>query len=772
MRIGTKLIVAFCLFGVVPALLAGGYGARQAFVLLQEAVQRRLEAEVGLQGQGIQRLLQDLTRDVRFLSRLPTLRALIELPAADLAATHPLARPVGEALASFAASRPVYYQLRYLDQRGREIVRVDAGPRGPALVPATALQDKGDRYYFREAMATTGALYVSPMDLNVERGNVEVPLTPVIRYAERLTNSRDETRGLVIVNVHAEHILGQVLALRRGKEETVLLDSTGRVLAGAEGAEAAGLVVPGKSGRPAVSTPAAGPVPLTAAVLAPGLAAVLSTQPGSVVEPGLQGRILAFAPIFPRPGGRDHWILAAAYRKTEVLASTRSFQVLVVVLGMGVLVVAVFAGTAAARHFTRPIAELIRGANAMAAGGFDRPLRVDTRDELEDLARQFSHMALRLKGQQQALTEARERAERKAREAQALSRIATEMLGLPALPQILQAVVDHARELLRADLAFLSLDAPGGERRLEAASGDAAALHRELGASVGDLNCPGVACETVGCPMVSPASQASRVSVPVHDGRRILGYLCAGFRSRRLVTTDERAVLAGLANQAAIAIETARLHQEVRALERLEERERIAADLHDGVIQSIYATGLGLEEGLRLLPADQPGVRAKVDQAIGRLNEVIRDVRNYVVGLLPESLQDRGLSHAVTELVRELEVNGLLRAELRTDPAVDALLTPVQTGELFHIAREALTNVVKHAGATTTRVALERTNGRIRLRVEDDGCGFDRAVVSGAGRGLGNIAERTRRLGGRLEVDSHSGRGTRLAVDVPVGRQT
>jgi signal transduction histidine kinase len=249
----------------------------------------------------------------------------------------------------------------------------------------------------------------------------------------------------------------------------------------------------------------------------------------------------------------------------------------------------------------------------------------------------------------------------------------------------------------------------------------------------------------------------------------VLGYLCVGFQTARADRTEAPEVLAGLASQAAIAIEKARLHEDVRTLERLEERERIAADLHDGIIQSIYATGLGLEECRRLVDEAPAAVAPKLDEAVDRLNLVIRDVRNYVVGLQPERLQARGLSHALRELVRELELNALLDTALDVDPEADSRLTPEQTGHLFHIAREALTNVVKHAGPAKATLVLRCSDSRVWLHVEDDGIGFDPARRGASGRGLRNMAERTRRLGGALAIGGRPGRGACITVNIRTG---
>lgn len=324
-----------------------------------------------------------------------------------------------------------------------------------------------------------------------------------------------------------------------------------------------------------------------------GLAAtILSGKAGTAVEPGLWGRIVAFAPIFPRQDRQgEFWVLAHAYRKSEVLSSVRSLQLLVLVLGGGILVIALVLGITAARHFTRPITELIRGAEAVAQGEFDRPIRVETNDELEDLTHHFNRMATHLKEHERQLMDAQERALRKAREAEALYRIGTEILGLLSLPPILQMVVDKARELLKADLAILCLQTPGNGLRVGAVSGATEALQLAPGDPVPAAAREKLVCPDARCSAVEGAHFPTQIAVAMRSGERVVGNLCVGFREARLISREELEFLEGLATQAAIAIENARLHREVRDLARLEERERIAEDLHDGIIQSIYATG-------------------------------------------------------------------------------------------------------------------------------------------------------------------------------------
>jgi signal transduction histidine kinase len=582
----------------------------------------------------------------------------------------------------------------------------------------------------------------------------------------------------VIANLYASRILGQVLTLGKEMGRVSLATSSGEYLSRSEWARPtgepgfpAGLAFYSDRTRGSHEAPPRPGARLSEEFAPERARAILSGTAATIVEPGLRGRIVAFAPITPRPERpSEFWVLAHTYGKTEVLSSIRSLQTLTVALGGGVLAVAFLLGLLAARHFTRPIRDLTSGAEAVARGDFDYRVRVETNDELEDLAQHFTDMATRLRARERDLREARGHAERKAQELQVLLRIGGEILALLSLPEILNLVVDKARELLGADVAILCLATPGGGLQIGAVSGAGETLRETLTLGPGDP-VPACACEKVAgpdarCPAAAGAAFATQVAVPMQTGTRGAGSLCVAFVAPRAVGADEREFLSALANLATIAIEKARLHGEVRELTRLEERERIAADLHDGIIQSIYAAGLGLEECVRLAEEAPGEVRRRLDELIDALNVVIRDVRNYVVGLAPERLQDRDITQALADLARGLSLNGLLDLDLSLPPGIRDLLTPEQARELYQICREALTNVVKHARASRVALSAGRTPDGIVVTVQDDGVGFDPRARR-AGQGLRNLAERAARLGGDLRLETAPGRGTRVAIVIP-----
>jgi signal transduction histidine kinase len=199
----------------------------------------------------------------------------------------------------------------------------------------------------------------------------------------------------------------------------------------------------------------------------------------------------------------------------------------------------------------------------------------------------------------------------------------------------------------------------------------------------------------------------SLLGVPVLSRGRIIGnlYLTEKQGGAAFEDSDEE-IVRMLATQAAAAIETGRLQEQLESLARLEERERIAMDLHDGVIQSVYATALQLEDaGERLSEApDQAGV--VMDKAIDTLHQVIKDIRSYIFELRAQVSEVEDLPGAIRDLAETLRVNTLMSVDVQVTPPPKGQLTEAQAVGLFHIAQEALNNVSKHSRATSVSIKL------------------------------------------------------------------
>lgn len=378
---------------------------------------------------------------------------------------------------------------------------------------------------------------------------------------------------------------------------------------------------------------------------------------------------------------------------------------------------------------------------------------------------------------------------RRAEEWKALFELGEEVTAGPDLQALLDSIVERARRLLRAEVAVLMLLDRGAQQlRMAAHSGLRAPGTRTVRA-LRDHSLQNLVVQT-GKPVVvadyrtdprlrhRPAlfveeeGLVSLIAVPFSARGRTLGTLTVGNRQQTPFGERQAELLAAFANWAAVAVETSELHARVRSLALLEERERIGMDLHDGVIQSIYAIGLGLEDAVERLDEDMEGAKRAVDKAIDGLNHVIRDIRNYIFDLRPHVAEIGDLRQALAELVKEMQVNFLLRASLQVDGDLPPLSQEEERG-LFHIAQEALNNVAKHARATSVDVRLGMNGEALILEVKDDGCGFDQNAVQTKGhQGLRNMQDRAVSIGANLDIDSRPNRGTRIAVKLPVAERS
>jgi two-component system, NarL family, sensor histidine kinase DevS len=230
-----------------------------------------------------------------------------------------------------------------------------------------------------------------------------------------------------------------------------------------------------------------------------------------------------------------------------------------------------------------------------------------------------------------------------------------------------------------------------------------------------------------------------------------------------------------LADQLAVAIENIRLYrQQQEQAQRwaiVEERERIGRDLHDGVIQSIYAVGLTLEDIAARGEEEPREVPPRIEGVVGDLNQVIADIRGYIMDLRPRELQGRRLDEALQSLTQYLE--GRTGVSVTLDVGIDlSSLSERYVVNFWHIFQEAFSNIEKYARARKVTVSLNNSGGDLSLEIADDGVGFDPEQAElGRGYGLPDIKDRAERLGGLLAIETASGRGTRLRIQVPLGQR-
>ena len=199
----------------------------------------------------------------------------------------------------------------------------------------------------------------------------------------------------------------------------------------------------------------------------------------------------------------------------------------------------------------------------------------------------------------------------------------------------------------------------------------------------------------------------------------------------------------------------------------LEQRERLALDLHDGSIQSLYGIGLGLEYMRQLIGNDHEEIATRLKEARDGVNSVIDELRNFLVDEPPDCVLPMDLKGAMESLIQATHHTTQTRFSLAIDPDALAQMNAEASTQILFILRETISNISKHAQAATGIIRLGTSDGRVRLDIEDDGVGFDLESGHGKGHGLDNIHTRAQKLGAALDIVSTPGHGTRLTLTLP-----
>jgi signal transduction histidine kinase len=258
------------------------------------------------------------------------------------------------------------------------------------------------------------------------------------------------------------------------------------------------------------------------------------------------------------------------------------------------------------------------------------------------------------------------------------------------------------------------------------------------------------------------------LAVPLIVKGEVYGGLVLYYSEPRAVSKEEIDLAVAFADQAALAIENARLHEQAREAAVMEERARLARELHDSVTQALFSMTLLAEAGQRLAKA---GDLERVQAYLGRLGETsqqsLKEMRLLVYELRPLALESVGLVGALQHRLDAVEARAGVEARLLVEGAVQA--PPLMEEDLYRIAEQALNNTLRHAAATEVTARLRGDNGRLILEVTDNGCGFDpEAVKDKGGQGLVSMRERAARIDGALAVLSTPGEGTTVRVEVEI----
>jgi signal transduction histidine kinase len=364
---------------------------------------------------------------------------------------------------------------------------------------------------------------------------------------------------------------------------------------------------------------------------------------------------------------------------------------------------------------------------------------------------------------------------------QALDAAVRGISGVLDVEQVLQLIVDRVRGLVDAQYAALGIVDEAGVITQFITSGIGAEERDAIGAlprghgllgliirENRSYRIPHIAMhpDSYGFPPSHPPMD-SFLGVPVAVKGEVVGRLyLTNKRGAPEFSAADQALVETFALHAGIAIENARLHEAIQRLAVVDERDRISRELHDSIIQMIYAVTLSLDDVPELISRRPTEASRRVDEAIDSLHGVIRDIRHFIFGLRPLLLDSGSLLDGLHALADELHRN--TTTEIRIVGEEPAGLPLPVVADLLAVGREALANVARHSSATHAWIRLASTDQDVTMEVIDDGRGIGPDAGAQRGHhGLANMRSRAEGLGGSFAADDRGGAGTRIIVTIP-----
>lgn len=369
--------------------------------------------------------------------------------------------------------------------------------------------------------------------------------------------------------------------------------------------------------------------------------------------------------------------------------------------------------------------------------------------------------------------------EERALEMEALFRADEELYRSLEMAHVFQSLVDVAVDVLGCDTSVLI--------RWEARTNDLTlAAHRGFNpdtiAAAGDLSVSGsleeairsrdVVCVEDAAQETGPNRQLSLregiesyIHVPITIDGQVFGIYNIGYRRPHTFTREERRFWMALSQRAVVAIQNARLYEQAQQAASLEERQRIARDLHDSVSQALYGIGLGARTAKSLLASDPKQLEQPLDYILSLSDAGLAELRALIFELRPDSLTTDGLVAALERQIAATRARHQLEVESELIDEPDVSIEAKET--IYRVAQEALTNAIKHARASRLTVCLAWEGSMLELTVLDDGVGFEPDSDFPGHMGLQSMHERAHRLGGTLSITSSPGSGTLVRIALP-----
>ena len=394
-RLRTRLIAIFCMVTLIPVLITGIYAIRVSSKTLQMQALLTQTEQANTLKNNLRSFLNTTKGDLLFLAESPAMNDYLSLRSMISPSTHSETeasttssdseKPVSQArqnalelqrqtlereFLALSRNRHIYYQIRYLDETGQEVVRVDTEGSTSRIVERAKLQDKSDRYYFQNTMRLSGQrIFVSPLDLNREKGEIEIPHKPVIRYAVNVYDNHNRKAGIVITNVDANQFLNSLAEVR-------LVNKDGYFMSHPDTEKRWGGDNDLDSGYNLEKE-------------YPQLAAKILGQDGTISTPTITLSYLRVSVA----GTNRHWTLIIQQDTDDILKSVKLFQTTFIIILIVAVITALVLALLFSARITRPIEYLTRTAEAISKGDLvSNRVEVKDKGEIGQLAGAFERM--------------------------------------------------------------------------------------------------------------------------------------------------------------------------------------------------------------------------------------------------------------------------------------------------------------------------------------------------------------------------------------------
>jgi len=461
----------------------------------------------------------------------------------------------------------------------------------------------------------------------------------------------------------------------------------------------------------------------------------------------------------------ENWVsLASAFKGYS--------QFLILLMSLGVLIPILLVNIGI-RQIMQPLVALTDAAQEVARGNFDQTISAQTNDEIAELANQFNFMAAQLRA---SYADLERRVSDRTKELAVLYRTDEELLSHLQLDSLLNALVESAVNIFKTDKSALLVWDSGKNKLVVGAdcgfrsdSFRSMSFRPEEGV-IGTVMSTGEPAvvedvqkeERVILSVTEPEGIRSFMHVPIKVKGQMFGVFNFNYLTPRTFSEDERRLFIALAKRAAMAIENAQLYEQAQFAATIEERQRLARELHDAVTQTLFSSSLIADVLPRIWERNPDEGHRRLEELRQLTRGALAEMRTLLLELRPAALVEVELS----DLLRQLgeAFTGRSRIPIQVEVDSDIQIPPDVKVGLYRIAQEALNNVAKHAGASQVRLEVHEHNKELEMSIVDNGRGFDPCCITSEHLGLKIMNERSKEIDVNLSVESQVGSGTKIVA--------